>query len=98
MPTISCSITLDCGYYSTSEPVMILYYNGIDPVEGLTPTTDTEQEKNSPMFCVVLYCKIMIKKKGYSLDHIVKSTMVSNATPILSFILSVADVWALTEK
>lgn len=63
MPTISCSITLDCGYYSTSEPVMILYYNGIDPVEGLTPTTDTEQEKNSPMFCVVLYCKIMIKKR-----------------------------------
>lgn len=35
--TIPRSITLNCCHYDTSEPVMILYYNVIDPVEGLTP-------------------------------------------------------------
>ena len=37
MLTIPRSITLNCCHYDTSEPVMILYYNVIDPVEGLTP-------------------------------------------------------------
>ena len=35
MLTISRSITLNCCHYDTSELVVILYYNVIDPVEGV---------------------------------------------------------------
>lgn len=38
MLTISRSIMLNCCHYDTSELVMILYYNVIDPAEGLTLT------------------------------------------------------------
>lgn len=37
IPTLCRSITLHCSHYGTCEPVMILYYNGIDLVEGLAP-------------------------------------------------------------
>lgn len=36
-PTITHSITLNCGHYNTSEAVMILYYDVIDPAAVLTP-------------------------------------------------------------
>lgn len=41
-PTITRSITLNCGRYNTSEAVMILYYDVIDPAAGLTPLTGAE--------------------------------------------------------
>lgn len=37
MLTASRSITLNCSHYNTCALMIILYYNGIDPVEGLTP-------------------------------------------------------------
>lgn len=60
MLTISRSIMLNCCHYDTSEPVMILYYNVIDPVEGLTPPTPphssgAEQITDSPLVCAALY-------------------------------------------
>lgn len=58
MPTISRSIMLNCSHYNTSELVMILYYNVIDPVEGLTSPSGAEQITDSPKVCVVLYSQI----------------------------------------
>lgn len=55
MLTISRSITLNCCHYDTSELVVILYYNVIDPVEGLTPPSGAEQIKDSPLVCAVLF-------------------------------------------
>lgn len=54
--TISCSITLNCCHYDTSESAMILYYNVIDPVEGLTPPpSGAGQITDSPLVCAVLF-------------------------------------------
>lgn len=47
MPTISRSITLNCGHYNTSESVMILYYNVIDPAAVLAPLSGAVQTADS---------------------------------------------------
>ena len=47
---------LNCCLSETSELVMILYYNIIDPVEGLTPLpSGAEQITDSPVLCAVLF-------------------------------------------
>lgn len=50
---------LNCCHYNTSEVVMILYYNAIDPVEGLTPLSVAE-EINRPSRGSVLRNKLML--------------------------------------
>lgn len=55
MLTVPRSITLNCSPYNTSELVMILYYDAIDPVEGLTLLSGAEQIPDNPKVCVVLY-------------------------------------------
>lgn len=47
MPTISCSIMLNGGRYNTSESVMILYYNVIDPAAVLAPLSGAVQATDS---------------------------------------------------
>lgn len=47
MPTISRSITLNCGHYNTSESVVILYYNVIDPAAVLAPLSGAVQTTDS---------------------------------------------------
>ncbi|KAI9514674.1 hypothetical protein NQZ68_031561 [Dissostichus eleginoides] len=53
MLTISRSITPNCCHYDTSELIVILYYNAIDPVERLTPPSGAEQITDSPLVGMV---------------------------------------------
>lgn len=56
MPTIYRSITLNCCHYDTSELVMILYYNVIDPAKGATlPLSGAEQITDSLLVCAALH-------------------------------------------
>lgn len=88
--TIPRSITLNCCHYDTSEPVMILYYNVIDPVEGLTPPSAAEQIADSPP---VLRSALLLNTiKRCRFDYAVKSMIVSHVMSILRFILSVPEI------
>lgn len=72
--TISRSITLNCCHYDTSEPVMILYYNVIDPVEGLTPPGGCWADNSGLCWAFELNT---IKRRWF--DYTVNSMIISHA-------------------
>lgn len=84
MPTISRSITLNCGHYNTSESVMILYYNVIDPAAVLAPLSGAVQTAQ------MLQLNVM---KRYWCDCTVKTTIISQgAVDTKVFGLSAAEI------
>lgn len=76
IPTLSRSITLHCSHYGTCQPAMILYYNGIDLVEGLAPNEQCCEDHRPSTGA------------GFTL----KWTLVAHSMSIQRFTLSVAEM------
>lgn len=92
--TISRSITPKCCRYDTSELVMILYYNVIDPAEGLTAPSGAEQTTDSPVVLCVVCVSAKYDKQTLARLHCTVNDHLSCCRSILRFIPSVAEIWA----